>query len=169
MGRRENRKRQFLMLLMCHIHCRAPSFNTSSTVVGFRCCCWLWRKHAWLQMGLSVRRWPAPASHSPQGVIQGRSSWRRLYLLVTITVCETPSAEERDHHHSPSAWKIKKNVIFKGEHFRSHSQFANRYSSCIVLKQYLAAHTVSLRGTEFNSEISAQFRTLFSENLFLNA
>lgn len=42
-----------------------PSFNTSHTAVGFHCCCWLWRKQAWLQMGMSDRRWPASTSNSP--------------------------------------------------------------------------------------------------------
>lgn len=47
---------------------------------------------------------------------------------------------------------------FKGVFFfpKSHSQFENKYPGHIVLNQYLAAHSVGLRGTECNSKISKQ-------------
>ena len=54
----------------------------------------------------------------------------------------------------------KLDFFFKGKHFKSHSQFANRCSGFIVLNQHLATHTVGLRGTEFNSKISIQLTTV---------
>lgn len=154
------------MLLMCHIICWTPSFDTSPTALGFHCCCWLWRKQVWLQMGMRDRRQHLPPT-LPQGTIQGRSSWRSLCLFVAITVCETPSGEESDKHPSlpPTTWDVckgkKLRVFFsKRVHFKSHSQFANRRSVYFALNQYLAAQTEGLTGTKYNSEVSTQLKTL---------
>lgn len=77
-------------------------------------------------------------------------------------MCETSLVEEKGpnvrggRRVSGVVWFFFK----KAEHFKFHRQFANKYSSCISLRQYLAAHTVGLRGTAFNSMISTQLKTV---------